>query len=95
MESPTGADPIWSGSHGEEPTVRQKGWGSCCPWGLYGAAPEGWVLWHRAVLEQCLESCSLWEDHTVSCEEGWHPMGGDHGSGQRMTVKEQTQSVMG
>ena len=28
---------------------------------LCGAVPEAWALWYRAVLERCLESCSLWE----------------------------------
>lgn len=87
MESPTGADPIWSGSHGEEPTVRQKGWGSCCPWGLYGAAPEGWVLWHRAVLEQCLESHSLWDAHMGSVWEGSHVEQGQSDCGGAAEMK--------
>jgi len=28
------------------------------------------------MLEQCLESCSLWEAHTRSVLEGWHPAAG-------------------
>jgi len=38
-------------------------------------APEGWALGYRAVLEQCLESCSLWEGHAGSVQEVWHPTG--------------------
>ena len=34
-----------------------------------------------ALLEQCLKSCSLWEAHTGSDWEGWHPVGGiPHGT---------------
>ena len=28
---------------------------------LCGAPPDGWALWYRAMLKQCLESYSLWE----------------------------------
>ena len=61
-------------AHGEEPTVGQPGWGSCPCGDLCGATPEGQALWYGAMLEQCLESCSLWEAHAGSVWEGWHPM---------------------
>jgi len=32
-------------------------------------APEGWALWYRAVLEQCLESCGLWKPVQDQCEK--------------------------
>jgi len=40
-----------------------------------GAVPEGWALGYRAVLQQCWESCSLWEGHAGSVQEVWHPTG--------------------
>jgi len=49
---------------------RTGGWGELCLWGLCGAVPEGWVLWYRAILEQCLESCNLQECHTESLQVG-------------------------
>ena len=49
-------------------------------------APKGWTLWYRAMLEQCLESCSLREAHTGSVWEGQHPMEGHHmKQGQKVT----------
>jgi len=58
---------------------------------LCGAVPEQWALWYGAVLEQCWESCSLWEAHAGSVCEGWHAVGGTHmeqGS-HEVTLKEQ------
>jgi len=56
-------------------------------------APKGWTLWYRAMLEQCLESCSLREAHTGSVWEGQHPMGGTpHEAGAE---SDQGQSVRG
>lgn len=45
-----------------------------------GALPQGWALWCGTVLEQGLESCSLWEAHAGSAGEGqrWHPWEGPH-----------------
>lgn len=60
-----------------------------------GAVLEGWALWyvalwHGAMLEQCWQSCSLWEAYTGSVWERWH-YGRDlmlH-QGQRRIMKEQ------
>lgn len=30
---------------------------------LCGPAPEGWPCEYETVLEQCLETCSVWEAH--------------------------------
>ena len=48
------------------------------------------------MLEQCLESCSLWEAHMGSDWEGRHPMRETEVElGQRVTMEEQhRQSVM-
>jgi len=34
-----------------------------------GAVPERGAVWYGAVLEQCWESCSLWEAHAIC--SGW------------------------
>jgi len=44
--------------------------------------PEGWTLWYGVTVEQCLESCSLWEAHVGSVWEGRHPMGGTPGGAE-------------
>ena len=73
MDTFTGAP-----AQGEEPTEGQEGWGSCHPWEavLEQCSHKGWTLWYRAMLEQCLESCSLWEAQARSACEGWYPVGG-------------------
>mgnify|MGYP001860251031 CR=1 FL=1 len=64
MDTPTGAAQARAAVHGEELVVEQEGWGNCCLWGCDGAVPEGWFPWDRAVLEECWESCGLWEGHS-------------------------------
>ena len=39
-------------------------------------APDGWTPWYRAMWEQFLKNCCLWEAHAGSVREGWHPVGG-------------------
>jgi len=47
-----------------------------------GTVPGEWSSWYGAMLEQCSESCSLWEAHTKSAQEGQHSLGGtSHGLG--------------
>jgi len=40
--------------------------GGCHLWGpvLEQCIPKEWALWYRAVLEQCLQSYSLWETNS-------------------------------
>lgn len=71
-----------------QPTERNQRWGRragdcCCLWGhlLEKFTPEEWVLWNRDMLEECLESCSLWEALSGSLWKGQHPLGGTHGGG--------------
>lgn len=46
------------------------------PVGTYaGATPEGWASYYRAMLEQCLESCSPWEAHVGSVWKGQYSRG--------------------
>lgn len=71
--------------------------------GPCGAVHERWALSYIAMLEQRWESCSLWENHTGSVQEGWLTVGMTHveqrlgmthvEQRQRMTMKEQ-QGVM-
>jgi len=54
------------------------------------AVPERWAPWYGALLEQCWESCSLWETHAGSVQEGRHAVGGIHVERrQRETMEEQ------
>lgn len=83
-------------AHGEKPVLGQEGWGNCLPWGCAEAVPEGWAPQYEALLEQCLESCSLWEVHVGSVWEGQHPCeGASVEQWQRVTTEEQERrSVM-
>ena len=57
---------------------------------LEQSAFEGWAPWSRAVLEQCLKNCRLWEAHVGLVEEGWHAVEETpHWSRSRVTMKEQ------
>jgi len=56
---------LTAGGSGQLSLNRQ---GGSCSWSCRhgnsaGAVPEQWALWYRAVLEQCLKSCGLWEAH--------------------------------
>lgn len=53
------------------------------------AVPEGWALWYRAVLGQCLESCSLWETHKDQFRRGGIPWEGPMLSRGRVTMEEE------
>lgn len=59
-------------------------------WGpvLEQCTPERWALWGSPTMEQCQESCSLWEVHAGSAGEGQHPVGRTHTEQwQRVTMK--------
>ena len=68
-----------------QPTERSPWWGRRVGGTHAGEIhPWGWALWYRAMLEQCLETCSLWEACLGSLWEGWHPVRGIlHGRGKR------------
>ena len=70
--------------------VEQRGWGSCTHGDSVGqCAPEWWAPWYGVMLEQCWESCSLWEGYAGSVWEGQHLWEGPHmEQGQRETVEE-------
>ena len=50
-------------------------------------APEGWALGYRSVLEQCLESHSLWDAHMGSVWEGSHVEQGQSDCGGAAEMK--------
>lgn len=66
-------------AHGEHLMVEQRGWGSCTHGDSVGqCAPEWWAPWYGVMLEQCWESCSLWEGYAGSVWEGQHLWEGPH-----------------
>lgn len=52
-------------------------------------AIEGWALWYRAVLEQCLESCRRREAHAGSAEEDQSREGTEEGTDHREAADEE------
>ena len=59
------------------PRWGRRAWGAVPMWNsVEQCAPEGWAPWYGVMLEQCWESCSLWEGQAGSVHEGSYPMGG-------------------
>ena len=83
------AEQISTCSHGGA-LMQQVVWECCFPWGTWSeAVPEGWALWYGALLEQYLESCSLWEAHAGSSGEGMASPGKNPCGAWTVTTEEQ------